>query len=366
MNRKLALTILIVIFLGGTVIAFRRFSAGLGATTALSDGVPWGLWIAVKLCFIAVAAGAFCMATAVNVLHLERYRPLLRPVVLTGLLFYTMFVLALLFDLGRPLRIWHPIAMWQHHSVLFEVSWCMMLYTAVLGLEFSPAVFERLAMQRLRRLVHGAIVPLTIVGVVLSILHQSSLGSLFLIIPEKLHPLWYSPLLPVFFFLSAIGAGLAAAIIVTVAGSKWKGIQVPQTLLEGLAKAAAWAVAVYGILRIGDLALRVGPASVRAGMLGWLLIAEIMLGVVIPLVLFTLRASRTRIDGLMAASVFLILGTCLNRFNVSLIGIRAPAGATYFPTPMEIGAIVGIIGFGLLAFVLAAQYLPLFREEPAT
>jgi Ni/Fe-hydrogenase subunit HybB-like protein len=366
MSRKTTLTILFAIFLGGTAIAFWRFSQGLGATTALSDAVPWGLWIAVKLCFIAVAAGAFCVATAVNVFHIERYRPMLRPVVLAGLLFYTMFVLALMFDLGRPLRIWHPIVMWQHHSVLFEVSWCMMLYTAVLGLEFSPAVLGRLSLQRFEGWVHNAIVPLTIAGAVLSVLHQSSLGGMFLIVPAKLHPLWYSPLLPVLFLLSAIGSGLAAAIIVMATGSKLRGTPQPKALLEGLAKASAWAIAIYALLRIGDLALRFDSSLTAAGALTWLLLAEIGLGIVIPLFLFASSASRAKLGRLIVGSCALILGTCLHRFNVSLIGIQTTPGSSYFPTWMEVGAVVGIVGFGLLAFVLAAQYLPLYHEDPIT
>lgn len=362
MIRKTSLTILFAIFLGGTAIAFWRFSHGLGSTTALSDAVPWGLWIAVKLCFIAIAAGAFCVATAVNVFHIERYRSLLRPVVLTGLLFYTMFVLALMFDLGRPLRIWHPMVMWQHHSVLFEVSWCMMLYTAVLWLEFSPAILERLSLRRLERWIHSAIVPLTIVGAVLSVLHQSSLGSMFLIVPEKLHPLWYSPLLPVLFLLSAIGSGLAAAIIVMATGSKLRGTPPPKALLEGLAKASAGAIAIYALLRIGDLVLRFGWGLAATGALGWLLLAEIALGVAIPLFLFASSKSRAKPGHLIVASCALILGTCLHRFNVSLIGMQSARGSGYFPTWLEVGAVIGIIGFGILAFVLAAQYLPLFEE----
>src|SRR5512137_1095249 len=143
----------------------------------------------------------------VHLFHLRRFEPIVRPTVLTGFLGYLFVVFALLFDLGQPWRIWHALVFWNPHSVMFEVAWCVMLYTTVLALEFAPVVLERFRLERPRRMLRAVSTPLVIAGVILSTLHQSSLGSLYLIVPEKLHPLWYSPLLPVLFYLSAVGIG---------------------------------------------------------------------------------------------------------------------------------------------------------------
>jgi Ni/Fe-hydrogenase subunit HybB-like protein len=197
----------------GALTALYRYIRGIGPMSNLSDAYPWGLWISFDLlCGVALGAGAFMMAATVYILGVERYRPILRPAILTGFLGYVMVVLALLVDLGRPERIWHLMIYWNPHSVLFEVGWCVMLYTTVLALEFSPLVFERLGLKTPLKLIHAITVPLVILGVVLSTLHQSSLGSMFLAMPSKLNPLWYSALLPVFFFVSAAAVGLAMVI----------------------------------------------------------------------------------------------------------------------------------------------------------
>ena len=189
----------------GFVVAMVRYANGLGAITNLNDNTAWGLWISFDLlCGVALAAGAFIMASIVYLFGGEEYRPLLRPAILTGFLGYLLVVLALLVDLGRPERIWYLIIFWNPHSVMFEVGWCVMLYTAVLALEFSPLVFERFGMEAPRRLIHALIIPLAIAGATLSTLHQSSLGSLYTILPDQLNKIWYTPLLPLMFWLSLI------------------------------------------------------------------------------------------------------------------------------------------------------------------
>jgi hypothetical protein len=189
--------------------AYLRFFHGLGAATNLSDRFPWGLWIGFDvLCGVGLAAGGFTLVATVHIFNIERYQPILRPAILTAFLGYLLVIVALLFDLGRSFRIWHALVMWNPRSVMFEVAWCVMLYTTVLMLEFIPVFFERFGWRKALRRIRAISVPLVIVGVILSTLHQSSLGSLYLIVPEKLHPLWYTPLLPVLFFISAIrGAG---------------------------------------------------------------------------------------------------------------------------------------------------------------
>ena len=197
----------------GAYATFVRFAKGLGASTNLSDQFPWGLWIGFDILVgVGLAAGGFVIAATVHIFQLKQYSAISRPAILTAFLGYLLVIVALLFDLGRPYRIWHPIVMGNPHSVMFEVAICVMLYTAVLALEFSPLLFTRLGMTVPLKIVRGIYIPLVIVGVLLSTLHQSSLGTLYVIVPDKLHGLWYSPLLPVFFFLSAIAGGLAMTI----------------------------------------------------------------------------------------------------------------------------------------------------------
>ena len=190
-----------------------RFTQGLGASTNLSDQFPWGIWVSFDvLCGVMLAAGGFTLTAAVHILNIKRLHSIIRPTILTAFLGYILVSAALMFDLGKPYNIWHPLIMRNPHSVMFEVAYCVMLYTTVLALEFSPIVLERFHMEKPLKVVRAILIPLVITGVILSTLHQSSLGTLYLIVPTKLYPLWYSPLLPVFFFLSAIAVGLAMTI----------------------------------------------------------------------------------------------------------------------------------------------------------
>src|SRR3972149_5365503 len=201
----------------------------------------------------ALAAGAFTLNATVHLFHLDRYRPLLRPAVVTGLLGYLMVIIALLVDLGRPYRIWHPIVMWNPHSVMFEVAWCVMLYSAVLALEFIPVILEKFNMEKPLKILKSISIPLVLAGFLLSTLHQSSLGTLFLIVPEKLNGLWYSPLLPLFFFVSAIGAGLAMVIFESFLSYRFFKKELEIDLLEGLSRVIVVILGAYFMLKVLDL-----------------------------------------------------------------------------------------------------------------
>jgi Ni/Fe-hydrogenase subunit HybB-like protein len=206
--------VLFLLLAVGLPLTVVRFTRGLGAVTNLSDGFPWGLWIGFDLlCGVGLAAGGFTLTAAVYIFNLKRFQPIVRPAVLTAFLGYLMVIGALLLDLGRPWNIWHPIVMWNPHSVMFEVAWCVMLYSTVLLLELSGMVFERLGWSRAMKVQKMFTMPLVLAGVLLSTLHQSSLGALYLIVPGKLHPLWYTAALPWIFWSSAICAGLAMVIV---------------------------------------------------------------------------------------------------------------------------------------------------------
>src|ERR1051326_6625704 len=249
--------VFVLVMLAGLYSTVRRFGGGLAASTNLSDAFPWGIWIGFDvLCGVMLAAGGFTLMAAVHIFHLERFRPIVRPTVLTAFLGYVLVCVALLFDLGRYYRIWHPLVMRNPHSVMFEVAYCVMLYTAVLALEFAPIVLERFKLMRPLKVLHAISIPIVIIGVILSTLHQSSLGTLYLIMPNKLHPFWYTPLLPVFFFLSAIAVGLAMTIFESSMSAKHFGRQLELPILQELGRVLLVVLSVYGILRIEDLVHR--------------------------------------------------------------------------------------------------------------
>jgi Ni/Fe-hydrogenase subunit HybB-like protein len=247
---------------------------------------------------------------------------------------------------------------------MFEVAWCVMLYLAVLALEFSPAVFERFHLHAPLRVVKAATIPLVIVGVLLSTLHQSSLGSLFLIVPTKLHPYWYSPLLPVFFFISALGVGMAMVIFESNLSSRAFGREVEMPLLEVLGRAMAVALGIYGLLRFEDLWARGALSHLREPSTETVLfLLEITLGLLIPLPLLLIRKVREDRDGLFAAAVLVITGFLLNRINVSITGMEASSGVHYFPRWTEVAITLSIVGVGFLLFSLAVRYLNVFERQ---
>lgn len=360
-------TVLVVILATGFYSTLLRFTKGLGAATALTDRFPWGLWIGFDvLCGVGLAAGGFTLAMTVYVFHLERFRPVLRPSILTAFLGYALVAVALLFDLGRPDRIWHPLIMWNPHSVMFEVAWCVMLYLIVLALEFSPLVFERFRMEKPLKVVESITIPLVIAGVLLSTLHQSSLGSLFLIVPSKLHPYWYSPLLPVFFFISAGGVGLAMVIFESNLSARAFGREIELPLLEVLGRAMAVTLVVYGLLRFQDLRGRGALLHLREPSTETVLfVLEVVLGVLMPLPLLFLRRVRETREGLFAAAVLVITGFILNRLNVSITGLEGSAGVHYFPKWTEVSVTLSLVGVGFFLFALAVRYLNVFAGQSA-
>jgi Ni/Fe-hydrogenase subunit HybB-like protein len=357
-----------IALVAGLCAAYVRFIRGLGASTHLSDSFPWGLWVGFDvLCGVMLAAGGFTLTATVHIFNIERFRPIVRPTVLTAFLGYALVVVALLFDLGRPYRIWHPLVMWNPHSVMFEVAWCVTLYTTVLALEFAPVVFERLRLERALRIQRAISIPLVITGVLLSTLHQSSLGSLYLIVPGKLHPLWYSPLLPVFFFISAICVGLAMTIFESYTSSKAFGKELEWSLLVSLGRILVVALAVYAVLRFQDLLHRgVLGLALRPGYEGSLFLVEVVIGLLLPIALLLNRRVRESVGGLFLSAVLVLLGFITNRLNVSITGMEASAGLHYIPKWTEFAVTASMIAAGFAIFALAAKYLPIFPAAAVT
>jgi len=351
--------------LAGLYATFVRFTQGLGASTNLNDDFPWGLWVGFDVvCGVGLAAGGFTISAIVYIFRLERYRPIAKPAVLAAFIGYLMVIGGLLYDLGHPWRLWHPLVMWNHHSVMFEVSWCVTLYTIVLTLEVSSLVFERFKWLSAHRIIHMAILPLTLAAVLLSMLHQSSLGSLFLLVPGRLHALWYSPLLPLLFFVSAMAVGCAMTIVESNLSSRAFGRCVEADVLNGVARIAAGLLGVYLVLRIGDLIVRGGVEDIwplnRASMF---FLAEILLGAVIPMVLFSLNRIRRNTKWLYHAAQLAVIGFVVGRLNISVTGFEVVAGKTYVPAWTEFAVTAMLVTIGIKIFYVAAKYLPVFEED---
>jgi Ni/Fe-hydrogenase subunit HybB-like protein len=369
MKLKLSFWKVIFLFLmaGGLYATIVRFTQGLGASTHLSDQFPWGIWIGFDvLCGVMLAAGGFTLTAAVHILHIKRMHPIVRPTVLTAFLGYLLVCVALMYDLGKPYNIWHPLIMRNPHSVMFEVAYCVMLYTTVLALEFSPIVLERFNLQKPLRVIRAVLIPLVIGGVILSTLHQSSLGTLYLIMPEKLHPFWYTPLLPAFFFLSAIAVGLAMTIFESSMSAKHFGRQLELPILQELGRVLAVVLGVYAILRFEDLLHRGAlKLAFQPGYEMYLFWLEISLALILPLILLAQRKVRESAGGLYLSAVLVVLGFITNRMNVSITGMESSAGTHYIPKWTELSVTGAIVAVGFALFGLAVKYLPIFpAEEP--
>ena len=377
-NSRLRLSPLVMVLLAligiAFIVAMVRYIYGIGAISDLSYSYPWGFWISFDLFTgVAISSGAFLMAAVVYIFELKQFRPLLRPTVLTGFLGYTMVVIALLVDLGHPERIWYMIIHWNPTSVLLEIGICVMTYLTVLAIEFAPVVFEGLKWQKFAHLLHRFIMPFVILGVVLSTLHQSSLGSLLLIQPAKLYPLWWTPILPILFFVSAVSIGLAMIIFESSISSRYfkRGLEIH--LLEKLARAIPYVLGIYLVVKFGEIIIA-GDARYlfTSGLMSLLFWTEILAGSIAPLILFSFRRVRQSPRGLFIGSIVLLLGMILNRFDVSWFTVRHPDPLTYmpafmsnvryFPTLPEISVSVGIFSAGILAFGLAVKYLPVFED----
>ena len=366
--------VFVLLMIAGLYGAILRFTGGLAASTNLTDAFPWGIWIGFDvLCGVMLAAGGFTLMAAVHIFNVERFKPIARPTLLTAFLGYILVCVALMFDLGRFWNIWHPLIMWNPHSVMFEVGWCVMLYTTVLALEFAPVLLERLQLapdDRLARAANAGLkmlkllgLPIVVMGVLLSTLHQSSLGTVYLIFPGKLYPLWYSPLLPFQFFISAVAVGLAMTIFESHMSARHLGRHLELPLLRELGRILVVVLMLYGVLRFQDLYHRNVLGLILVPRVEtWMFLLEIALCLVIPLVMLLIPRIRNSERGLYVAAVSTLLGFVGNRLNVSLTGMEAASGVHYFPKFAEIAVTASIVACGFAIFTIATKYLPIFES----
>jgi len=354
---------LIVTF--GLYSTYLRVTKGLGATTNLSDAFPWGMWIGFDiLCGVGLAAGGFIICAISHIFHIKRYEPLIRPAILTAFLGYLLVISGLLFDVGRPLDVWHAIIMWNPNSVMFEVAWCVMLYTTVLFIEFSPVIFEKFKWNKLLNIVRKISTPVMMLGILLSTLHQSSLGSLFLIVPTKMHPLWWSPLLPIYFYLSAIGIGFCVIIFESYLSARVFNKSLEMNLLSRIGYFSAIFLSSVFVIKTVDLAAfgKIGYI-VENSTESLLFLGELLIGTLIPVaILFNKNLRESRL-WLYIAAVFGIAGFILNRLNVSITAISGINKVSYFPSIYEIGVTMMLVVLGMWAFGFAVKFFSVFPNE---
>lgn len=345
----------------GLGVAFYRWFVGLGPTTNLNDGRGWGIWISFDMMSgIGLAAGAFTVAAVVYIFNLKKFYPIVRPTILTGFISYILAALTLLVDLSQPQRIWHLLIYGNIHSPLFEIGWCVMLYTTVLALEFSPVIFEALGWKAPLKFIRGITIPLIIAGVTLSTMHQSTLGTMLTILPYKVHPLWYSPLFPLYFYLTAIAAGLGMTVFESYHSARTYGYPFEIKMLASLTKAIPYVLGLYFILRVGELfvtgnyryLLQDGPPAI-------MYLVEMIGGVLVPILYFSDSKARNDPDGITWGAFFTMGGLILYRINAALTFFE---GSFYLPSWQELAVSVGLTCLGLIMFDAAVRFLPMFPE----
>jgi Ni/Fe-hydrogenase subunit HybB-like protein len=363
-----------IIVVIGVVITGIRFTQGLAATTNLSDYNPWGIWIGFDLLVgVALAAGGYVTSAACYLFGLKRFHSAVRPAILTGFLGYALVVFALHYDVGRPWRLPYPfIVQSGTTSLLFEVAACVALYLTVLFIEFTPAALEWLGLKRARSIVNKLTLVLTIFGVVLSTLHQSSLGALFLIAPSKLHPLWYSSYLALYFFVSSIVAGLSMVIFESTLAHRYfhdkmdaEHLQETDGVALGFGKAAAFVLAGYFVMKVIGLAQTNAWSYLSTGYGLWFLV-ELLGFVLLPCYTYAIGVREKNLKIIRWTAAWTVLGIIVNRLNVGLIAFnwQLPSSERYFPHWMEIGISVFVITLGVLAYRFIVTHMPILYAHP--
>jgi len=355
--------ILAVIAAAGLSVGAYRLYAGLGETTNLSKAFPWGIWISFDLSTVAFSGGAFTLAALVYVFHLHELHPAVRPTVLAGLIGYSSVLVILFMDLGRWDRFYHFLIFPNINSALFEVSWCIALYSTILIYELSPVLLQNSRFSGVLPLIEKWTMPLVIAGVTLSTLHQSSLGTLFIVMSARLHPLWYSLFLPVFFLISSLAAGLSMVISGAIVSYWVFKRTLAKNIIAELAWFIPWVLGIYLVLKLGELLITDELHLLfTSGVYSVLFLTELVIGVIIPIILFSFDKVRRSRVGALTGALMVLAGVVLNRFNASWFAIRPVAGEIYKPHWMEVAILVGVAASAILIYSLVAHYFPVFDE----
>lgn len=377
--------LLSVLAVNGLMFLAARFVFGIGSVTNLDNQHPWGIWIGLDVALgVALAAGGFTTAALGHIMHREKYETIIRPALLTAMLGYTFVASSVLIDIGRWYSIWHPLVFWNGTSALFEVGICVMIYLTVLYIEFLPVVCERFMgkvnlpgllksfnkpidnlLRLLDRTLSKTMFLFIIAGVVLSCLHQSSLGTLMIIAGPKMHPLWQTPILPMLFLLSAISVGFPMVIFESSISTKSFKLKPETEVLSGLARFIGPILGIYLAAKIIDMLIRGTYVYLTEFSLESVMFSvEVLIGVALPLKLFMSDYIRKSPEGLFIASSLVIFGVFMNRLNNFVIAYNPPyAQSTYFPSIGEISVTVGFIALEVLIYRVCVMIFPVISSE---
>jgi len=380
--------VLLVLAANGLVFLAGRFLFGIGAVTNLNNQYPWGIWIGIDVAAgVALAAGGFTTAALGHVMHREQYHAVVRPALLTAMLGYTMVAVGVSIDIGRYYYIWHPLVMWNGSSALFEVGICVMIYMSVLYIEFIPVVTERFigrvdlpgALARLNapldrllrwtdRTLDRMMFIFIIAGVVLSTLHQSSLGTLMVIAGPKMHPLWQTPILPLLFLLSAVSVGFPMVIFESLLASRSFGLKPEMDVLGRLGRMVAPLLGIYLAFKLGDLFIRETFVYLKTvSTVSVMYIIELLFGVVIPLRMFLSPAVQKSPALLFTAAALVVGGVALNRIDSFVVAYTPPyATGSYYPSIGEISVTVGFISILVLLYRAIVLIFPVISLPDRT
>jgi Ni/Fe-hydrogenase subunit HybB-like protein len=356
---------LLLLTLFGIGLAVYRLAVGLGPTTNMTDDYPWGIWITVDVFLIPVAGAAFTVSLISYFFGRKHCHEVIRPAVLAGFLGYGVVGALLFMDIGRWNQMYNVFVpnYINYHSFLWEIALCVTLYTLLLVIEVSPIFLERFNIQTPIKWINRSIYVIAGAGIILSSLHQSSIGSMFLLMSHKLHPLWWTPALPLFFFIQALFSGLATTAIAV--NLTWRGLDLPfdRTLFVRLSQFLRAFLIVYVILKFvdwawaGDLGL-----LFKFDIFGVMVWAELFIGVFVPLaILFSKYGTEPGSTSL--AGGLILMGILLHRLVVSGLGLAVPTSQTYVPHWMEVGMVIGFVAGAFLIYGATARYFRLFPQE---
>jgi Ni/Fe-hydrogenase subunit HybB-like protein len=368
-----SMRVLLFVFMVGAALTIWRFAVGLGPSTGLSDGYPWGLWIAFDVVTgTALACGGYAVALLVYIFNKGKYHPLVRPALLTSALGYTVAAVGIIIDVGRPWFIWRiPISVgkWNLDSALLEVALCVMAYVMVLWIELSPAFLEKwqdsgntgLAnfSRGLSKFMDKALIWLIALGLLLPTMHQSSLGSVIMLAGPRLHPLWHTPWLPFLYLISCIAMGYAVVVMESTLSSRAFGRQREDKMLASLSGVVSFVLFLFVAFRLGDLFLRGrGPLMISEGYLSVMFWLEIALFLV-PAVMLAGSRGRARIGNMFRAGMMIALAGSLYRFDSYLVAFNPGPGWSYFPSVPEIVITLGLVALEVFVFILLVKSFPI-------
>ncbi len=364
--------VMLVLMIGMFLTLAFRYTFGLGAVTNLNNHYPWGIWIGLDVASgVALAAGGFTTAFLAHILGRHYYEAVTRPALLTAALGYTFVALAVFFDIGRSWAIWKPVFYQNHNSALFEVAMCVMAYVTVLWIEFVPVLAERLGdkiplLAFLNRILDKTMWIFIILGVVLSCMHQSSLGTLLVIAPTKVSALWYTPLLPLLFLTSAFAVGYPMVVVETTIATSSLKLDSEMNVLAPLSRITILLLGVYLAIKVGDLVVRGAYVTLLDGSAqSNAFLVEVGLGVVLPWCMLLFKAVRSSRRLLFAAALMIVLGVMLNRFNVFVVSFSAPyATEPYYPAIGEVLVTVGAVATIFFLYRVFATWFPVLSAQP--